>query len=155
MKKRASDDLGPTPRQLVNDVTDGSPEGVRATGPTKKRLKAIVCEARGAAEEKAVRDAEGVAQQPACATKLQSLCAPARLRSIDGESNFLLYKRGAGSDSILIPKRNPTPISSAAPPNDPPPAPSKARRVSGRERTAYAHQRAFPIRRACVASPPK
>ena len=154
LKKRESDDPGSTPQQLVPDVTDGSPERVRAKRPAQKRLRAIFCDARGAAEIRAVRDAEEVAQPPACATNLQSLCIPARLRSIDGESNFLLYKRGAGCASILIPARNPTPISSAAPPNDPLTAPSKARRVSGSGCAAYAHQGAFPICRACVASPP-
>ena len=46
LKKRALDDREPTPQQLVSDVTDGFPEGVRAEGPAKMRLEAIVCEAR-------------------------------------------------------------------------------------------------------------
>ena len=102
LKKRESDDPGSTPQQLVPDVTDGSPEGVRAKRPAQKRLKAIFCDARGAAEIRAVRDAEEVAQPPACATNLQSLCVPARLRRSDGEGNFLLYNRGAGSDRLLV-----------------------------------------------------
>ena len=102
LKKRALGDPGSSPQQLVSEATDGFPEGVRTKGPTKKRLKAIVCEARGAAEKKAVRDAEGEAEPAACATNLQSLYIPKKLRGIDGDGNFLLRDSGDGGNRILI-----------------------------------------------------
>ena len=75
---------------------------MRDEGPANKRVKAIVCEARGAAERQAVRDAGGEAASAARATNLRSLYIPAKLRRIDGEGNFLLYDKEAGSDRILI-----------------------------------------------------
>ena len=103
LTKRALGDREPTPQQLVSDVTDGCPEGVRAEGPAKRRLEAIACEARGAAEKKAVRDADGEAEPAACAANLQSLYNPAKPSRIDGGGgDFLLYDSGAGSDGILF-----------------------------------------------------
>ena len=75
---------------------------MRDEGPAKKRVKAIVCEARGAAERQAVRDAGGEAASAARATNLQSLYIPAKLRRVDGEGNFLFYDEEAGSDKSLI-----------------------------------------------------
>ena len=76
---------------------------MRDEGPAKKRVKAIARGARGAAEQKAVRDADGEAEPAACAANLQSLYNPAKPSRIDGGGgDFLLYDSGAGSDGILF-----------------------------------------------------
>ena len=89
-------------RQLVSDVTDPFLEGVCAGGPAKRRLEAIVCDARGEAAWEAVRGAEEGAEPAACAANLQGLYIPAKPCCIGGGGNFPPCGRGAGSDGIFV-----------------------------------------------------